>query len=92
MTLPAILPTASGYEIVLQGNEPEMVGDFALMLRGLYDVGADKEETTATLMSFGHTVPPLKDYAGKHANKYDSNAIWYAYRNLTRNREGRQLL
>ncbi len=55
-----VIPADTGYEIVLQGNEPEMVGDFALILRALYDVGADKDETTATLMSFGHTVPPLK--------------------------------
>lgn len=55
-----VVPLGDGYEIILQGNESEMVEGYTVMLRSLYDVGADKEETTATLMSFGHTVPPLK--------------------------------
>lgn len=55
-----ILPIGDGYEIVLQGNEPDVVKGYTVILRSLYDVGATPEESTAQLMSFGHTVPPLK--------------------------------
>ncbi|MEX1375931.1 MAG: ABC transporter permease [Eubacteriales bacterium] len=56
----ALVPKGDGYEIVIQGNEPDVVEEFAVMLNAFYDMGATKEETTAQLMSFGHTVPPLK--------------------------------
>ncbi len=56
----ALVPEGDGYEIVIQGNEPEVVEGFTKMLQALYELGATKEETTAELMSFGHTVPPLK--------------------------------
>ena len=56
----AIVPVDEGYEIVIQGNEPEVVEGFAVMLNALYELDATADETTATLMSFGHTVPPLK--------------------------------
>ncbi|MFC1931456.1 ABC transporter permease [Chloroflexota bacterium] len=55
----AIAPTNS-YEIILQGNESEMVEEYAVQLNTLYELGATKEETTAQLISFGRTVPPLK--------------------------------
>ncbi len=58
--LAALIPAGDGYEIVLQGNEPEAVENFAVTLQALYELDATKEETTAQLMSFGHTVPPLK--------------------------------
>jgi len=56
----ALVPNGDGYEIVIQGNEPEVVEGFAVVLNSLYELDATNEETTATLMSFGHTVPPLK--------------------------------
>ncbi|MBN2852563.1 MAG: ABC transporter permease [Clostridia bacterium] len=56
----AIVPLESGYEIILQGNEPDMVENYTVMLNSLYELGTTKEETTTTMMSFGHTVPPLK--------------------------------
>ena len=55
----AIAPTNS-YEIILQGNELEIVEEYAVQLNTLYELGATKEETTAQLISFGRTVPPLK--------------------------------
>jgi ABC-type multidrug transport system permease subunit len=55
----AIAP-ANSYEIILQGNESEMVEEYAVHLNTLYELGATKEETTAQLISFGRTVPPLK--------------------------------
>lgn len=56
----ALVPVDDSYEIVLQGNEPEAVETFAITLEALYQLDATKDETTAQLMSFGHTVPPLK--------------------------------
>jgi len=56
----AIAPTGHSYEIILQGNELEMVEDYAVQLNTLYELGATEEETTARLMSFDRTVPPLR--------------------------------
>ncbi|MFC1976654.1 ABC transporter permease [Chloroflexota bacterium] len=56
----AITPTGHSYEIILQGNESEIVEDYAVQLNTLYELGAIEEETTARLMSFGRTTPPLK--------------------------------
>ncbi|MFA5316548.1 MAG: ABC transporter permease [Dehalococcoidales bacterium] len=56
----AIAPTGHSYEIILQGNESEMVEEYAVQLNALYEVGATEEETTAQLISFGRTTPPLK--------------------------------
>jgi ABC-type multidrug transport system permease subunit len=56
----AIVPKGESYEIILQGNEPEIVEDYTAALNSLYEIGANKEETSASMYSFGHTVPPLK--------------------------------
>jgi len=56
----AIAPTGHSYEIILQGNESELVEEYAIQLNTLYELGATEEETTAQLISFGRTVPPLK--------------------------------
>jgi ABC-type multidrug transport system permease subunit len=37
-----------------------MVEEYAVLLNTLYELGATEEETTAQLISFGRTVPPLK--------------------------------
>lgn len=49
-----------GYEIVLQGNESQVVEEYTALLSTFYELGTSKADTTATLLSFGHTVPPLK--------------------------------
>jgi ABC-2 type transport system permease protein len=56
----AIAPTGNSYEIILQGNESEIVEEYAVLLNTYYELGSTKEETTAQLISFGRTVPPLK--------------------------------
>ena len=56
----AIAPTGHSYEIILQGNELEMVEEYAVQLNTLYELGATEEEATARLMSFGRITPPLK--------------------------------
>ncbi|MBT3272123.1 MAG: ABC transporter permease [Spirochaetales bacterium] len=56
----AIVPRGDGYEILLQGNESEVIELYTVMLNSLYELGTSKEDTTATMLSFGRTVPPLK--------------------------------
>jgi ABC-type multidrug transport system permease subunit len=56
----AIAPNGNSYEIILQGNESEIVEDYAVLLNTYYELGSTKEETTAQLISFGRTVPPVK--------------------------------
>ena len=56
----AIAPNGHSYEIILEGNEPEMVEEYAVLLNALYELGSTEEDTTAQLASFGRTVPPLK--------------------------------
>jgi len=56
----AIAPNGNSYEIILQGNESEIVEEYAVLLNTLYELGATEEEPTAQLISFGRTVPPLK--------------------------------
>ena len=56
----ALMPKGNGYEIILQGNESEIVEEYAVLLNTLYELGATEEETTAQLISFDRTVPPLK--------------------------------
>lgn len=56
----AMIQKDSGYEIILQGNEPRIVEGYAISLSALYELGSAIDETTATMYSFGHTVPPIK--------------------------------
>jgi ABC-type multidrug transport system permease subunit len=56
----AIAPIGNSYEIILQGNESEIVEEYAVLLSTLYELGSTREETTAQLISFGRTVPPIK--------------------------------
>jgi ABC-2 type transport system permease protein len=56
----AIAPKGEKYEIILQGNENEIVQTYTVMLNSLYETGASQEDTLATMLSFGRTVPPLK--------------------------------
>ena len=56
----AIIQKGDGYEIILQGNEPEMVASYATSLSALYELGSTVEESSASLYSFGRTVSPVK--------------------------------
>ena len=58
----AIVPreNSTGYEIILQGNEDEVIENYSVMLNAFYELGSTKEETSAQLVSFGRDVPPLK--------------------------------
>jgi len=56
----AIAPTGNSYEVILQGDEHEIIETYAVMLQSLYDTDASSEDTNASIMSFERTVPPLK--------------------------------
>lgn len=56
----ALVKKGGGYNIILQGNEPELVEGYTKALSALYEIGATRDESSATMYSFGHTVPPLK--------------------------------
>ncbi len=57
----AILPDGNGsYYLMTQGNEPEHVVDAAKLLKTFYETGVQIEDTTAEIIEYGRTIPPLK--------------------------------
>lgn len=48
------------YRIIAQGNETEGLSDFAKLLVVFDELDLDIEDTNSTLISYGKTVPPLK--------------------------------
>jgi len=55
-----LVETGDGYEIILEGNESQMVRDYTILLNSYYALGVTEEDTTAQILSFENTVPPLK--------------------------------
>lgn len=56
----AILPDGDEYYIMPQGNESELVVEFAKTLNAFYELDVNIEDTNAEIIDFGRTVPPLK--------------------------------
>ncbi len=57
-----ILPDGDKYYLLTQGDEPkEAVVEWAQMLKSLYEMDAQIEDTNAVFHDFGKTVPPLKN-------------------------------
>lgn len=55
-----ILPEGDKYYIMTQGNESEMLIEYAKMLNTFYELDVKIEDTNAKIIDFGKTVPPLK--------------------------------
>ena len=55
-----ILPKDNGYYIMTQGNESELVVDYAKLLNVLYESDVQLEDARSEIIEFGRTVPPLK--------------------------------
>ena len=55
-----IIPNDEGHYILAQGNEPEGVVDMVKTLKSFYELGLKIEDTTAEIISFERTVPPMK--------------------------------
>lgn len=53
-------PVEDGYEIIIEGNEDESAYEIVKIMNATYELGATKENTTAEILDFGKTVPPLK--------------------------------
>lgn len=58
--IPGIIPLGEGYEIIVEGNEGPGIIEGTEMITAFYELGATKENTTAEILSFEKTVPPLK--------------------------------
>ncbi len=56
----AILPEGENSYILVQGNEPESVIEYAKLLNSYHALGLSVDQTTAEFESFGRTEPPLK--------------------------------
>lgn len=55
-----ILPEGDEYYIMTQGNEPEIIVEYAKLLNSFYKLDMKLEDSTAEIIEFGRTVPPLK--------------------------------
>ncbi len=55
-----ILPEGDKHYIMIQGNEPEGVIDYAKLINSLNELDIQVEDTNAEIIEFGKTVPPLK--------------------------------
>jgi len=55
-----ILHKDNGYYIMTQGNEPELVLEYAKLLNVLYESDVQMEDARSEIIEFGRTVPPLK--------------------------------
>jgi hypothetical protein len=55
-----IVPEGDGYYMMIQGNEPESVVEYAKLLKTFNEMDTQLEDTTAELIEFGKTVPPTK--------------------------------
>lgn len=55
-----VVPIDQGYEIIIEGNEDEAYYETVKAMSAFYKIGATRENTTAEIVDFGKTVPPLK--------------------------------
>lgn len=55
-----ILPNGNDYYILRQGNENESIIEYAKLLLTFYEEDVQIADTTAEIIDFGKTVPPLK--------------------------------
>lgn len=58
--IPGIISSDDSYELIVEGNEDPAVINLVETMNVLYKLGATRENTTATILSFEKTVPPIK--------------------------------
>ncbi len=56
----AIMQEGDSYRVIVEGNEGPASAAMAKLLNTFYELGATKENSTAEILSFEKTVPPLK--------------------------------
>ncbi len=52
--------SGDGYEIVVQGDEGPDLLNYAKLLNALYELGGSRDDSTASVLSFGKAVSPIK--------------------------------
>lgn len=55
-----IIPENGSYYLMIQGNEPKGIVDYAKLLNSFYELGISVEDSNGELIEFGRDVPPLK--------------------------------
>lgn len=55
-----VLPSSDGYYILAEGNEGQELIDFSKILLTMFNIGADVNDSSSEIHSFGRTVSPLK--------------------------------
>lgn len=55
-----VITDGDSYQVIAEGNEDPSAIDLAEMVNAQYELGSTKENTTAEILSFQKTVPPLK--------------------------------
>jgi ABC-2 type transport system permease protein len=55
-----VLPSGQNYYALTQGDEAEYIVDFAKTLITLYENNVTEEDTSAEIVEFGKTIPPMK--------------------------------
>jgi ABC-type multidrug transport system permease subunit len=55
-----IIPENNGYYIMIQGDEPTGIVDYAKLLNSFYELDISLEDSNSQLVEFGRVVPPLK--------------------------------
>ncbi len=58
--IPGVISHEDSFQIIIEGNEDPSVIQMAESLTAFYEIGATRENTTAEIISFEKTVPPLK--------------------------------
>ncbi len=55
-----LVAISDGYEIILEGNESDMVREYTVLLNSYYSLGVTEDDTTAEILSLEKIIPPLK--------------------------------
>ena len=55
-----IVQEGAGFTLLIQGNEPQLVVDYAKIIKTLYESDIRLEDARAEIIDFGRTIPPVK--------------------------------
>lgn len=55
-----IIPEKETDYLLIQGNEPQEIVDYAKLLKSFYELNINIKDSNSTLIEFNRTVPPLK--------------------------------
>lgn len=55
-----VIPEKTGYYLMVQGDEPQGIIDYAKLLTSFFELGITVNDSSSEIIEFGRTVPPLK--------------------------------